>query len=93
MSSHRLHNTLVLTAALAAALTVVQTQTNWLVAGASVAVERERCFGVAREAGNDCATPKHSCAAQAKQARDPQEWVMLPKGLCDKIVGGVTETL
>lgn len=86
-------NSLVILAALGAALAVVQTQTNWLDDAAGKQVERERCFGVTREAGNDCATPKHSCAAQSTHARDPEEWIMLPKGLCDKLAGGRAESL
>ena len=86
-------NSLVILAALGAALAVMQTQTNWLDSEAEKLVERERCYGVAREAGNDCATPKHSCAAQSIKARDDSEWIMMPKGLCDRLVGGRTESL
>jgi uncharacterized membrane protein len=86
-------NSLVILAALGAALAVVQTQTNWLDDAATKQVERERCFGVTREAANDCATPKHSCAAQSKTARDAEEWIMVPGGLCDKLAGGRAETL
>lgn len=86
-------NSMVILAALGAALAVLQTQTNWLSGASEETVERERCFGVAREAGNDCATPKHSCAAQAIKARDASEWIMLPKGLCDKLVSGKAESL
>ncbi len=86
-------NTVVVLTALGAALAVVCTQTNWFDATSEKQVERERCFGVTREAGNDCATPKHSCAGQATKARDASEWVMLPKGLCDKLSGGKAESL
>jgi uncharacterized membrane protein len=91
--SRSAQNSIVILAALGATLLVVQTQTNWLDAAASQHAERERCFGVTREAGNDCATPKHSCAAQSTQARDPEEWIMLPKGLCEKLAGGRAESL
>lgn len=90
--SRRLHNGLVLLAAASAALAVVQTQTHWLLETAS-SPERERCYGVTRIRGNDCATPKHSCALQATLGRDPAEWLMVPKGLCEKIAGGVTAAL
>lgn len=86
-------NSLVILAALGAALAVVQTQTNWLDDASSKHPERERCFGVSSEAGNDCATPKHSCAAQSTYARDPEEWIMVPKGLCDRLAGGRAESL
>ena len=86
-------NSLVIVAALGAALVVVQTQTNWFDNAANKQVERERCFGVARAGGNDCATPKHSCAAQSKTARDAEEWIMAPKGVCEKLAGGRVESL
>ena len=86
-------NSLVILVALGAALVVVQTQTNWLDDVANKQVERERCFGVTRAGGNDCATPRHSCAAQSKTARDDEEWIMVPKGLCDKLAGGRVESL
>lgn len=92
MMNKRTQNSVVLLAALGAALVVVQTQTQWLSAN-NAPLERERCYGVTREAGNDCATPKHSCAAQATKSRDASEWIMLPKGVCDKLVGGVSEAL
>ncbi|WP_332247998.1 BufA1 family periplasmic bufferin-type metallophore [Legionella tunisiensis] len=37
---------------------------------------------------NDCATSKHSCASQAIVGGDPEEFIMMPKGLCDRIAGG-----
>lgn len=87
-----LQNTAVLLAAAGAALAVVHTQTHWF-STYQKPHERERCYGVAREGGNDCATPKHACAAQASAHRDASEWIMVPKGLCEKIAGGITETL
>jgi uncharacterized membrane protein len=48
----------------------------------------EKCYGVAKKAKNDCGTSKHSCAAQATVDGDPEEWVYMPKGTCEKVVGG-----
>ncbi len=90
--SRRAQNSLVLLAAAGAALALVQTQTSWF-SSEEKPIERERCYGVTRIGGNDCATPKHSCAAQATHDRDPAEWVMVPKGACEKIAGGITEAL
>jgi len=53
--------------------------------------EMEKCYGVVKAGKNDCGANGHSCAGQAKQDADPNEWVMVPKGLCDKIVGSATE--
>ncbi|MFM9890531.1 MAG: DUF2282 domain-containing protein [Rickettsiales bacterium] len=91
--SRTAQNGVVVLAALGAALAVVHTQTNWLQMHAAEKIERERCFGVARQGHNDCATPKHSCAMQSSADRDPDEWVMLPSGLCERIHGGRAETL
>ena len=54
-------------------------------------VEREKCYGVAKAAKNDCAAKdgSSSCAGQAKKDADANNWVYVPKGLCDKLAGGV----
>ncbi len=52
--------------------------------------EMEKCYGVAKAGKNDCAANGHSCAGQAKKDKDAKEWVSLPKGTCDRIVGGST---
>lgn len=53
-------------------------------------VEMEKCFGVAKAGKNDCSSNKsaHSCAGQATKNSDPQDFVAVPKGTCDKIVNG-----
>lgn len=86
--SRNIQNSLVILAALGAALAVVQTQTNWLKTSSGDTVERERCFGVTKVGENDCATPKHSCASQSTEVRSEEEWIMLPKGICSKLAGG-----
>jgi uncharacterized membrane protein len=48
----------------------------------------EKCFGIAKAGKNDCAANGHSCAAQAKRDGDAKEWVKVPKGTCEKLVGG-----
>jgi len=50
----------------------------------------ERCFGVAQKGMNDCGTASHNCSGEAKLARDPKEWVLVPSGLCKRIAGGNT---
>ena len=63
-------------------------------AGAAQAADdagaKEKCYGVAKAGKNDCAANGHSCAGQAKRDADGKEWVHLPKGACEKIVGGST---
>jgi uncharacterized membrane protein len=49
----------------------------------------EKCYGVAKAGKNDCAGPGHVCAGLAKTDGDPDEYVTLPKGTCERIVGGI----
>ena len=48
----------------------------------------EKCYGIAKAGKNDCAGPGHVCAGLAKQDADPEEYVNVPKGTCERIVGG-----
>lgn len=52
--------------------------------------EAEKCFGIAKAGANDCAsaTGTHSCAGMSKVDADPSEWVYVPTGYCERIVGG-----
>jgi len=43
--------------------------------------------GLIKEHKGDCASKTHSCAGQNK-AGDPDAWIMVPKGECDKINAG-----
>lgn len=47
----------------------------------------EKCAGIAKAGKNDCGTRQHSCAGMAKMDGDKEEWLYLPRGSCDKIVG------
>jgi uncharacterized membrane protein len=48
----------------------------------------EKCAGIVKAGMNDCGANGHSCAGQASTDNDPNEWVYVPKGTCEKIVGG-----
>lgn len=50
----------------------------------------EKCYGVAKAGKNDCAANGHSCAGMNKKDGDAKEWIKVPKGTCDKLVGGTT---
>jgi uncharacterized membrane protein len=56
---------------------------------------KEKCYGVAKAAANDCANAAgtHSCAGQAVADADGGEWIALPAGTCAKIVGGSVEPI
>lgn len=52
----------------------------------------EKCYGVAARAKNDCAEGQHSCVGQATRDREPDSFVLVPKGDCQKLAGGKTGT-
>jgi len=50
----------------------------------------EKCYGVAKAGKNDCAGGAHACAAQSTKDGSGKEFVKLPKGTCERLVGGST---
>ena len=52
------------------------------------AAEMEKCYGIVKAGANDCAGPGHTCQGQAGTDGDPNEYILLPAGTCDRIVGG-----
>jgi uncharacterized membrane protein len=67
-----------------------------LAAGASQAFaakgDTEKCAGIVKAGKNDCGTSKNACAGQVKADQDAEAWISVPKGLCEKIVGGRLQT-
>ena len=55
--------------------------------------DMEKCYGVVKAGHNDCQAHGHSCQGQASMDGDSQEWVLVPAGLCEKLVGGSTEAM
>ncbi len=70
---------LALAAAATTALAVPEQPEKW-----------EKCAGIAKAGQNDCGATdgSHACAGQAKEDGSPIEWVYVPEGTCEKIVGG-----
>lgn len=80
------------------AATVVAGAVALAVAGSANAedeakAEKEKCYGVVKAGHNDCANAAktHSCFGQATVDGDGGEWLYLPAGVCEKLVGGSTE--
>ena len=48
----------------------------------------EKCYGVAKAGKNDCQTATSSCAGTSKKDHEASAWLSVPKGTCEKIVGG-----
>jgi len=58
-------------------------------ATSAVAGEKpEKCYGIVKATKNDCQTSTHACAGQSQKDADPMAWIHVPKGTCEKIVGG-----
>lgn len=57
------------------------------------AADMEKCYGVAKAGKNDCKAGSHSCAGHATKDRDPESFVVLPKGLCAKLAGGSLQAM
>jgi len=51
----------------------------------------EKCFGIAKAGHNDCQTSASACAGTSKRDNQTDAWIYVPKGTCDKIVGGSTK--
>ena len=50
--------------------------------------DHEKCYGIAKAGHNDCQSATNSCGKLATVDADPSAWVYLPRGSCEKIVGG-----
>lgn len=48
----------------------------------------EKCTGIAKAGKNDCGTASHACGGQSTKDGAPDEWIFVPEGTCEKIVGG-----
>ena len=77
-----------ITTAIAAAMIGGTLTAATLPAHAASAPKMQKCYGVVKAGKNDCGTKAHSCAGLAKTNGAADEWILLPKGACDKIVGG-----
>ena len=49
---------------------------------------QEKCYGIAKKGMNDCKSATGSCAGSAVKDNQPDAFLLMPKGLCEKIVGG-----
>ncbi|MCC5015821.1 MULTISPECIES: DUF2282 domain-containing protein [Legionella] len=62
--------------------------TNSNASDPSAAPATEKCYGVVRAGFNDCATATSSCAGSSTKDAQPDAFVFVPQGLCEKLVGG-----
>jgi len=50
--------------------------------------QMEKCYGIVKAGLNDCQTAGQSCAGSATKDNQADAFIFLPKGICNKIVGG-----
>jgi len=57
--------------------------------GDAKAIKQEKCFGISKAGKNDCKASdgSHACASYSKVDGTPVDWLMLPEGVCERIVG------
>ena len=58
--------------------------------GTALAADKkmEKCYGVVKAGKNDCQTATSSCAGTSKVDGQKDAWVLVPAGLCARLVGG-----
>lgn len=63
------------------------------VANAEAGADKEKCYGVAKAGANDCGgkLAGHSCAGQSDMDGDTTDFIVVPKGLCERLAGSSLE--
>jgi uncharacterized membrane protein len=49
--------------------------------------KQEQCAGVIKAGKNDCATSTNACHGHVTTDANPEAWIYLPTGTCEKIAG------
>ena len=72
-------------------LTIAAALSTALLLGAAAQAQGtiEKCYGVSKAGKNDCQTASSSCAGTSKKDHEASAWLGVPKGTCEKIVGGM----
>lgn len=58
---------------------------------ATTSDEQEKCYGIVKAGSNDCRTATASCAGSSTKDNQSDAFILLPKGTCEKVVGGSTK--
>ena len=66
---------------------------TFAIGGAALAADdkMEKCYGVVKAGKNDCQTATSSCAGTSKVDGQKDAWLLVPAGLCERLVGGSKE--
>ncbi len=75
---------------IASAVSLAAANANAADAEKKAAAKYEKCYGVAKAGHNDChaADGSHACMGAAEMDADPNEWISVPTGLCEKLARG-----
>jgi uncharacterized membrane protein len=82
------HRKLLLAAAITGVMAMTSIQTVAAADENAADKNMEKCYGVAKAGKNDCASAAHACAGHGSMDKSGSEWVKLPKGACERLVGG-----
>jgi uncharacterized membrane protein len=72
----------------AVAFLTLTAQHGAFAATADAQAPTEKCYGIVKAGMNDCATATASCAGSTTIDNQKDAFLLMPKGLCAKIVGG-----
>jgi uncharacterized membrane protein len=50
--------------------------------------DMEKCYGVSKAGKNDCAGAAHACSGQSTMDASGKDFIAVPKGTCERLVGG-----
>lgn len=53
--------------------------------------DMEKCYGIAKAGKNDCKTMSSACAGHSTSDAQPDAFIALPKGTCERLTGGSLE--
>jgi uncharacterized membrane protein len=80
-------NRILIASALAAAVAAPSIASAQAGPAPTPSFQAEKCYGIAKAGQNDCAsTGNNSCAGTSRVNADPNAWVYVPAGYCDRIV-------
>lgn len=68
--------------------TLLVLTSNQAFAAKAQAADMEKCYGISKAGMNDCETATASCASSATKDGQRDAFIFLPKGICNRIVGG-----
>lgn len=75
------------TAAMAIGSSLISNAQAMLPKWAKKGMKVVKCKGIAKKGMNDCGANGHGCGGYAKKDNDPNEWIFVPEGVCEKIAG------